>query len=159
MFPKILQKHLVGHYSQIWREKMANISKKNYNSSWSVAILYFHKKIPKEMLQLLNCTSYFLFQLPQRSQLLDKMSMTKGLGVRQFIDSAPLLMTADRCHCIGSIQTNKLINLAPLHYGIRAMRARTLRISDLCLSFSPHPNISDGNFNLVHHFFACKYFR
>ena len=47
----------------------------------------------------------------------------------------------------------------PLHYGIRAMGAMTLRISDLCLSFSPHPNISDGNFNLVHHFFACKYFR
>ena len=46
-----------------------------------------------------------------------------------------------------------------MHYGIRAMGAMTLRISDLCLSFSPHPNISDGNFNLVHHFFACKYFR
>ena len=47
----------------------------------------------------------------------------------------------------------------PLHYGIRAMGAMTLRISDLCLSFSPHPNISDGNFTLVHQFFAGKYFR
>ena len=42
--------------------------------------------------------------------------------------------------------------VSSMHYGIRAMGAMTLRISDLCLSFSPHPNISDGNFNLVHHF-------
>ena len=43
-----------------------------------------------------------------------------------------------------------------LHYGIRAMRAMTLRISDLCLSFFPHPNNSDGNFNLVSHFIGIE---
>ena len=51
------------------------------------------------------------------------------------------------------------LGLKPMHYGIRAMGAMTLRNLELCPSFSPHPNISDGNFNLVHHFFACKYFR
>ena len=40
-----------------------------------------------------------------------------------------------------------------MHYAARAMGAMTLRISQLCLSFSPHPIISDGNVNLVHHFF------
>ena len=39
------------------------------------------------------------------------------------------------------------------------MGARTLRNLELCPSFSPHPNISDGTFNLDHHFFACKYSR
>ena len=46
-----------------------------------------------------------------------------------------------------------------LHYGIKAMGAMTLRISELYLSFSPHPNISDGNFNLVHHFFRIQIFQ
>ena len=32
------------------------------------------------------------------------------------------------------------------------MGATSLRISELCLPFSPHPNNSDGNVNLVHHF-------
>ena len=46
-----------------------------------------------------------------------------------------------------------------LHYAARAMGAMTLRISELCLSFSPHPNIADGNFNLVHHFFRIQIFQ
>ena len=46
-----------------------------------------------------------------------------------------------------------------LHYAAGAMGALSLRISELFLSFSPHPNTSDGNFNLVHHFFASKYSR
>ena len=46
-----------------------------------------------------------------------------------------------------------------LHYAARAMGAMTLRISELCLSFSPHPNISDGNVNLVHHFFRIQIFQ
>ena len=54
---------------------------------------------------------------------------------------------------------NPVIMLMTMHYAARAMGAMTLRILDLCLSFSPHPNISDGNFNLVHHFFASKYSR
>ena len=37
-----------------------------------------------------------------------------------------------------------------LHYGLRAMGAMSLRISELSLPFSPHPNISDGNVILVH---------
>ena len=37
--------------------------------------------------------------------------------------------------------------------------SKTLRISELYLSFSPHPNISDGNFNLVHHFFCIQIFQ
>ena len=47
----------------------------------------------------------------------------------------------------------------PMHYAARAMGAMTLRISELCLSFSPHPNISDGNVNLVHHFFRIQIFQ
>ena len=39
-----------------------------------------------------------------------------------------------------------------LHYGLRAMGTLRLRVSELCLSFSPHLNIPDGNFNLVNHF-------
>ena len=46
-----------------------------------------------------------------------------------------------------------------LHYGIKVMGAMTLRILELYLSFSPHPNISDGNFNLVHHFFRIQIFQ
>ena len=46
-----------------------------------------------------------------------------------------------------------------MHYGIRAMGAMSLRISEFCLSFSPHPNISDGNFNLDHHFFCMQIFQ
>jgi len=46
-----------------------------------------------------------------------------------------------------------------MHYGIKAMGARTLRILELYLSFPPHPNISDGNFNLVHHFFRIQIFQ
>ena len=38
--------------------------------------------------------------------------------------------------------------IQPMHYAPRAMGAVTLRILELCLSFYPHPNISDGNFNL-----------
>ena len=54
----------------------------------------------------------------------------------------------------------KLITLNPtMHYAARAMGAMTLRISELCLSFSPHPNISDGNVNLVHHFFRIQIFQ
>ena len=49
--------------------------------------------------------------------------------------------------------------LPAMHYGIKAMGAMTLRISELYLSFSPHPNISDGNFNLVHHFFRIQIFQ
>ena len=51
------------------------------------------------------------------------------------------------------------IRVLPMHYGIKAMGAMTLRISELYLSFSPHPNISDGNFNLVHHFFRIQIFQ
>ena len=47
----------------------------------------------------------------------------------------------------------------PVHYAARAMGAMSLRISELCLSFSPHPNISDRNFNLVHHFFRIQIFQ
>ena len=46
-----------------------------------------------------------------------------------------------------------------MHYGIRAMGAMTLRNLELCPSFSPHPNISDGNFNLDHHFFRTQIFQ
>ena len=48
-----------------------------------------------------------------------------------------------------------------MHYGLRAaaMGAMPLRISDLCLSFSRHPNISDENFNLVHHFICVQIFQ
>ena len=49
--------------------------------------------------------------------------------------------------------------LETMHYAARAMGAMTLRISELCLSFSPHPNISDGNVNLVHHFFRIQIFQ
>ena len=46
-----------------------------------------------------------------------------------------------------------------MHYAIRAMGAMSLRISELCLSFSPHPNISDWNFNHVHHFVRMQIFQ
>ena len=46
-----------------------------------------------------------------------------------------------------------------MHYGIRTMVAMSFRISELCLPFSPHPNISDGNFNLVRHFFRVQLFQ
>ena len=55
--------------------------------------------------------------------------------------------------------TRSTILLTPLHYGIRAMGAMTLRNLELCPSFSPHPNISDGNFNLDHHFFRTQIFQ
>ena len=45
----------------------------------------------------------------------------------------------------------------PLHYGIRAMGAMTLRISDLCLSFLP--SYFRWKFQPCPSFFACKYFR
>ena len=45
-----------------------------------------------------------------------------------------------------------MLTMLTMHYGIRAMGAMSIRISELCLSFSPHINISDGNFNIVHHF-------
>ena len=50
-------------------------------------------------------------------------------------------------------------DLKTMHYGIRAMGAMTLRNLELCPSFSPHPNISDGNFNLDHHFFRTQIFQ
>ena len=43
-----------------------------------------------------------------------------------------------------------------LHFAAGAMGAMSFRISELCLSFSPHPNIADRNFNLVHHFFRIQ---
>ena len=46
-----------------------------------------------------------------------------------------------------------------MHYGTRAMGAMPLRISELCLPFSPHQNIADGDFNLVHHFFRMQIFQ
>ena len=49
-------------------------------------------------------------------------------------------------------KTNRFTQVRSLHYAIRAMGATSLRISELCLPFSPHPNNSDGNVNLVHHF-------
>ena len=39
------------------------------------------------------------------------------------------------------------------------MGAMSLRILELYLSFSAHPNISDGNFNLDHHFFRMQIFQ
>ena len=54
---------------------------------------------------------------------------------------------------------NPVIMLMTMHYAARAMGAMTLRISELCLSFFPHPNISDGNVNLVHHFFRTQIFQ
>ena len=59
---------------------------------------------------------------------------------------------------LGSISLGKS-SAATMHYGIRAMGAMSLRISELFLSFSPHPNISDGNFNLVHYFFRMQIFQ
>ena len=47
----------------------------------------------------------------------------------------------------------------PVHYAARVMGAMSLRISELCLSFSPHPNISDRNCNLFHHFFRIQIFQ
>ena len=41
----------------------------------------------------------------------------------------------------------------------KAVSALSLRISVLCLSFSPDPNISDGNFNIDHHFFRLQIFQ
>ena len=35
----------------------------------------------------------------------------------------------------------------------------SIRILELCLSFSPHANISDGNFNLDNHFFCMQIFQ
>ena len=46
-----------------------------------------------------------------------------------------------------------------LHFAPRAMLAMTFMISEICLSFSPHPNISGGNVNLVHHFFRIQIFQ
>ena len=48
---------------------------------------------------------------------------------------------------------------SPLHYAIRVVGAMSLRITELYLSFSPHPNIPDGNFNLVHHFICVQIFQ
>ena len=45
------------------------------------------------------------------------------------------------------------IPASPMHYGIRAVGAMSLRITELCLLFSPHSYISDGYFNLDQHFF------
>jgi len=66
---------------------------------------------------------------------------------------------------VRQISITKIVMVAPqracrpLHYGIRAMGAMTLRNLELCPSFSPHPNISDGNFNLDHHFFRTQIFQ
>ena len=43
-----------------------------------------------------------------------------------------------------NLTQGKILQMQPMHYGIKAMGAMTLRISELYLSFSPHPNISDG---------------
>ena len=56
------------------------------------------------------------------------------------------------------LDVEKIYDIA-MHYAARAMGAMSLRISELCLSFSPHPNIWDWNFYFVHHFFASKYSR
>ena len=45
------------------------------------------------------------------------------------------------------------------HYGLRAMEQQAFGILELCLSFSPHANISDENFNLVHHFICVQIFQ
>ena len=45
------------------------------------------------------------------------------------------------------------------HYVLRPTGAVALTISELCLSFSPHPNILDGNFNLVPNFIGIKIFQ
>ena len=64
------------------------------------------------------------------------------------------------CHLV-FLQLSMLVcaRVITLHYGKKAMGAMTFRISELYLSFSPHPNISDGNFNLVHHFFRIQIFQ
>ena len=63
-------------------------------------------------------------------------------------------------HCTLQTLPLKIMSIhCTLHCGIKAMGAMTLRISELYLSFSPHPNISDGNFNLVHHFFRIQIFQ
>ena len=84
---------------------MKRKSRKNANHSKNITtalggpLFYiFTDRFLKKCHKFCNCTAYFVSQLSQRSQWLDKMSMTKGLGVRQFINSAPLLMTADCCH-------------------------------------------------------------
>ena len=71
----------------------------------------------------------------------------------------PLTMIYNSKNAIISIYIS-ISDILPLtmHYAIREMGAMLLRISELCLSFSPDPNISDG-FNIVHHFFTRKYSR
>ena len=73
--------------------------------------------------------------------------------------SVPLSFVPDTIRGNAIPQRGEKAAREPLHYGIKAMGAMTLRISELYLSFSPHPNISDGNFNLVHHFFRIQIFQ
>ena len=60
---------------------------------------------------------------------------------------------------VSKFRSNFALIFASMHYAARAMGAMSLRISELCLSFSPHPNISDGNFNFVQHFFLMQIFQ
>ena len=83
----------------------------------------------------------------------------------QYISAPPILCTLPLTMVYNSknaiISTYiSISDILPLtmHYAIREMGAMLLRISELCLSFSPDPNISDG-FNIVHHFFTRKYSR
>ena len=55
-------------------------------------------------------------------------------------------------HCLHCL----VLTMLTMHYGIRAMGAMSKGISELCLPFSPYPNNSDGNFNLVHHFLYAR---
>ena len=58
-------------------------------------------------------------------------------------------MKVSPCHSLGQ----------SMHYEIRAIGAMSFRISEFCLPFFPCPNISDGNFNFVHHFFRMQIFQ
>ena len=63
-------------------------------------------------------------------------------------------------HFLGLVITIHLyLFFQQCHFWLRAMGAISLRISELCLSFSPHPNISDRNSNLVHHFILVQIFQ
>ena len=62
--------------------------------------------------------------------------------------SLPKMLTT-----INLIHPSQSITKNLLHYYQCTM---TLRILELCLSFSPHPNISNGKFNLVHHFIRVQ---
>ena len=84
----------------------------------------------------------------------------KGRELNYFKCSSDSLARISQITAVEGGEGDKWLKLnIPLHYAARAMGAMTLRISELCLSFSPHPNISDGNVNLVHHFFRIQIFQ